>query len=81
MAAHTGTMQVRQGLSKVWLAIVAFAVAAALVIALVAMQGGSQTPDSSAKVQTQTHLNGGTSGAGDHSLSRANHLVCSRCAP
>ena len=82
MAAHTGTMQLKKGIGKAWLAITAFAVAAALVVALVAMQGGSPAPSAPAKVQTQTHLDvATTSGHVRHVDSSLHRLVCARCAP
>jgi ABC-type phosphate transport system substrate-binding protein len=82
MAAYTGTTQVKPGLGKIWLAVLAFAVAAALVIALVAMQGGSPAPSSPGTAQTQSHLNGvPTTGGSGTPQAIAHHLICSRCAP
>jgi hypothetical protein len=74
-------MQVKHGIGRVWLVVIGLGIAAVIVVVL-AIQGGSQAPSAPAKVQTQTQLNGAaTSGAADQSQSRADHLICARCAP
>jgi hypothetical protein len=56
MATYTGSTQATPRVGKIWLAVVAFAIAAVLVIALVAMQGGSKAPSRPSAGPTQSHL-------------------------
>jgi hypothetical protein len=59
MATHAGTTHAKPGIGKsVWLAVAAFVVAAIVVIALVAMLGGSTTPAHPVPVGTATVISG-----------------------
>ena len=58
MATYIGTTQAKSSLGKIWFAVVAFAVAAAIVIALGAtQQGGSPVPRTPDREHTLSRLN------------------------
>lgn len=57
MATYTGTMQEKSSVGKIWIAVVAFAVAAAIVIALAVMQGGSKAPSTPDRQHTLSRVN------------------------
>jgi hypothetical protein len=83
MATYTGNMQAKPRVTTmVWLAVLAFAVAAVLVIALVTTQGGSETPATTGIVQTQTHPFVAPAGGdpGKHAVPLGNG-ICHQCAP
>jgi hypothetical protein len=83
MATYTEGMQARHRVgAMVWLAVVAFAVAAVLVIALVATQAGSPAPVQPGIGQTQDQPVGPSTGGdfGKHAVPLGNG-ICARCAP
>jgi hypothetical protein len=82
MATYTGTTQAKRGFgAMIWVAVVAFVVAAALTIALLAMQGGSPATGSSGNGQTQTQTNGTGGGSGEVQTIPRGNGICARCAP
>jgi len=88
MAIYTGTTQTKRGFGQmIWVAVVAFVVAAALTVAIVAMQGGSPGTGSSGDGQTQTqtqthpHTNGAGGGSGELQTIPLGNGICARCAP
>ena len=81
MATYTGTTQAKRGFSgMIWVAVVAFVVAALLVIALIAIQGGSPARSSSGNGQTQTQTNGTGGGSGELQTIPLGNGICARCA-
>jgi hypothetical protein len=82
MATYTGTTQAKRQFSRmIWVAVVAFVVAAALTIAFLAMQGGSPATGSSGNGQTQTQTNGTGGGSGEVQTIPRGNGICARCAP
>jgi uncharacterized membrane protein len=65
MATYTGSTQAKPGVvKKISIVVVGFVLAAALVIALVAMQGGSPARSPSGTGQTQSQPKSGSTGGG-----------------
>jgi hypothetical protein len=86
MATYTGTTQTKRGFGRmIWVAVVAFVVAAALTVAIVAMQGGSpgtSSPgDGQTQTQVQTQTNGTGGGSGEVQTIPLGNGICARCAP
>lgn len=82
MATYTGDAQAEPGTgTMLWLAVVAFVVAAVLVIALVATQGG--TPVSSRPVtgQTQGQVSVPAGKGGPMQQIPLGNGICHQCAP
>ena len=82
MATYTEGPQARHVGSMVWLAVIAFVVAAVLVIALVSTQGGSPAPVRPVVGQTQEQPTGPSTGGdiGKNTVPLGNG-VCHQCAP
>ena len=77
MATYTETTQTKRGFGRmIWVAVVAFVVATALTVAIVAMQGGSPGTSSpgdrqtqtQVQTQTHTHTNGAGGGSGESEM-------------
>ena len=66
MDTYIGTAQARSSVSRIWLAILAFAVAAAVVIAIAVTQGGSVAGSSGSTVPGSVDR--------EHTLSRVNDV-------
>jgi hypothetical protein len=82
MATYTEGPQARQVGSMVWLAVIAFVVAAVLVIALVSTQGGSPAPVQQGGDQTQVQPPGPSAGGGvGKRLIPRGDGICYQCAP
>lgn len=81
MATYAGSTQAspRFG-STIWLAVVAFAVAAALVVVFALVQGGSSGPDRVGTRQTVSHsvLMPAANNVGDHTIPLGNG-ICHQC--
>ena len=82
MATYTEGPQARHIGSMVWLAVIAFVVAAVLVIALVSTQGGSPAPVRPVVGQTQEQPTGPSTARdpGKGAIPLGNG-ICHQCAP
>ena len=82
MATYTGDAQAKPGTgTMLWLAVVAFVVAAVLVITLIAVQGGTPVPSHPVTGQTQGQVSGPAGARVPMQQIPLGKGICHQCAP